>query len=239
MHFWWTRDDSVLRQEERTSTRRCQSAAGKLHDSDQRGNKAWGRWGVGISQMRVLPCALYVGETFDSNVAVMCPNDQSFVLPIWMYCRSEEYHDNVRRIDQKLNITNATLAKIPFDLDRWTGCRPGTISQRPPPSLLRRSHPMDFPRPPLRVGGLGRSWRKRTAHGPLRTDDTVLQDRCRPPARLPLAGRTAMPAWSWPTSNANGFGIARHCMPSRIKPVSSASRRYGVSRPPGNGCFNY
>ena len=146
----------------------------KLHDSDQRGNKAWGRWGVGISQMRVLPCALYVGETFDSNVAVMCPNDQSFVLPIWMYCRSEEYHDNVRRIDQKLNITNSTLAKVPFDLDRWTG-------------VARERYPNGLPRPysndPTQWIFHGHPcgsvvWdevEKWTAHGPLRTDDTVLQ----------------------------------------------------------------
>ncbi len=92
----------------------------KLHDSDQRGNKAWGNRGITISQMRVLPASLYLGETFDSNVAVIYPKGQSLVLPIWLYCRSAEYHDNVRRIDQKLNITNATLVKVPFDLAHWS-----------------------------------------------------------------------------------------------------------------------
>lgn len=92
----------------------------KLHDSDQRGNKAWGKLGIGISQMRILPVSLYTGEVFDSNIAVIYPSDQSFVLPIWTYCLSTEYHEAVRRIDQKLNVTNATLVKVPFDLDHWT-----------------------------------------------------------------------------------------------------------------------
>ena len=146
----------------------------KLHDSDQRGNKVWGKWGIGISQMRILPCSLYCGETFDSNVAVIYPNDQSLVLPIWMYCQSKEYHYNIRRIDQKLNITNATLVKVPFDLDRWT-------------EVANKKYPNGLPRPysddPTQWIFHGHPcgsvvWdktAKRTVHGPLRTDSTVLQ----------------------------------------------------------------
>lgn len=92
----------------------------KLHDSDQRGNRAWGFKGIGISQMNILPVALYTGETFDSNIAVILPKEQSLVLPIWTYCQSYEYHNEVRRIDQKMNVTNATLVKVPFDLEHWT-----------------------------------------------------------------------------------------------------------------------
>ena len=150
----------------------------KLHDSDQRGNKAWGRWGVGISQMRVLPCALYVGETFDSNVAVMCPtvvpDDMGHLPAIWCYCSSPEYSEAVRCIDQKLNVTNATLAKVPFDLDHWT-------------KVANERYTNGLPRP---YSGDPTQWifhghpsgaviwdeaRKKTVHGPLRTDDTVLQ----------------------------------------------------------------
>ena len=91
----------------------------KLHDSDQRGNRAWGKWGIGISQMRSLPVSLYTGETFDSNIAVILPKKQEFVLPIWLYCQSEEYYNEVRKIDKKVNVTNATLVKVPFDIAYW------------------------------------------------------------------------------------------------------------------------
>jgi hypothetical protein len=91
----------------------------KLHDSDQRGNKAWGKWGIGVSQMNSLPISLYTGAKFDSNIAIICPKNQSSVLPIWLYCKSNKYAIEVRKIDQKINVTNATLVKVPFDLEYW------------------------------------------------------------------------------------------------------------------------
>jgi len=92
----------------------------KLHDSDQRGNKAWGKWGIAISQMMELPVSLYTGATFDSNIAIIYPENQEHVLPIWTYCQSRDYYNEVRKIDQKLNVTNATLVKVPFDLEYWS-----------------------------------------------------------------------------------------------------------------------
>ena len=92
----------------------------RLHDSDQRGNQAWNKSGIAISQMRILPSSIYTGETFDSNIAVIYPKNQNMVLPIWLYCQSNQYHEEIRRIDQKLNVTNATLVKVPFDIDHWT-----------------------------------------------------------------------------------------------------------------------
>ena len=135
---------------------------------------AWGKVGVAISQMRILPCTLYTGEIFDKNVAVVSPKEESYLPAIWCFCSSPEYHDAVRRIDQKLNVTNATLAKVPFDLDRWT-------------EAARRKYPHGLPRPysddPTQWIFHGHPcgsvvWDetgKRTAHGPLRTDPTVLQ----------------------------------------------------------------
>ncbi|EHQ36234.1 Eco57I restriction-modification methylase domain-containing protein [Methanoplanus limicola] len=91
----------------------------KLHDSDKRGNKVWGKIGITISQMNKLPISLYIGTTFDSNSAVICPFNQDLVLPIWTYCQTEDYYNEVRKIDQALKVTNQTLAKVPFDLEYW------------------------------------------------------------------------------------------------------------------------
>ena len=91
----------------------------KLHDSDRRGNQAWGKWGIAVSQMGDLPVSLYTGDKFDSNVAVIVPKDQSLVPAIWAFCSSFDFSKAVRRIDQKLNATNATLVKVPFDLEHW------------------------------------------------------------------------------------------------------------------------
>jgi hypothetical protein len=92
----------------------------KLHDSDQRGNKAWKRWGVAVSQMGSLPVAFYLGNKFDSNIGVIVPVDSHHLPALWAYCSSPDYNKAVRKVDQKLNVTNATLGKVPFDLEHWT-----------------------------------------------------------------------------------------------------------------------
>jgi hypothetical protein len=91
----------------------------KLHDMHESGNRAWGKLGVAINQMRGLKASVYLGEKFDGNVSVIFPKDESFLLPLWAYCSSEEFSREVRRIDQKIAVTNATLTKVPFDVDHW------------------------------------------------------------------------------------------------------------------------
>ena len=90
-----------------------------LHDSDQRGKPVWGRFGVLISRMSSLPCALYLGDPFDQASAVIVPYDEAHVSAVWAFCSSPEFATAVRRIDKKLNVTSATLAKVPFDLAHW------------------------------------------------------------------------------------------------------------------------
>ena len=91
----------------------------RLHDADTRGNQVWGKWGVAVSQMGRIPVTLYSGEKFDSNVAVISPTHPDDLSAIWTFASSPEFQTAVRAVDQKLNVTNATLAKIPFDLAHW------------------------------------------------------------------------------------------------------------------------
>jgi hypothetical protein len=84
-----------------------------------RGEAAWGRLGIVVRQMRHLPCTLYTGEVFDTNCAVVSPHNEEHLAAIWAFCSSEHYRDTVRQLDQKTNVTNATLVKVPFDLEHW------------------------------------------------------------------------------------------------------------------------
>ena len=90
-----------------------------LHNVDRRGEEAWGKPGVAVTQMRTLAATLFKGEKFDTNVAVIIPFDPGFLPAIWCYCKSPDYYEAVRRIDYKVNVTNGTLVKVPFDLERW------------------------------------------------------------------------------------------------------------------------
>jgi hypothetical protein len=96
---------------------------GKIHKENKqayiKGVKVWGKLGVVVSMMRELPCTIYTGDAFDISCTPIVPKDPNHLLAIWSFCSSPEYYQAVRRIDQKLNVTNATLAKVPFDLERW------------------------------------------------------------------------------------------------------------------------
>jgi hypothetical protein len=91
----------------------------KLHDMHESGNLAWGKRGVAINQMNNLKASLFFGEKFDGNVNVVFPTDDRLLPALWAFCSSELYEQEVRRLDQKLAVTNATLIKVPFDAQQW------------------------------------------------------------------------------------------------------------------------
>ncbi|MDR1080790.1 MAG: SAM-dependent DNA methyltransferase [Deltaproteobacteria bacterium] len=133
----------------------------------------YGKPGVAVAQMAMLHSTLYSGEMFDSNVGPISPFDKDHLPALWCYCSSQEYHAAVRSIDQKLNVTNATLVKVPFAVDRWT-------------EVAKKQYPYGLPAPysddPTQWIFHGHPcgsaiWdgdAKRVAFGPLRTDGTVL-----------------------------------------------------------------
>lgn len=84
-----------------------------------RGHAAWGRTGIAINRVGRLSATLYTGEIFDDATAVIPVRNLEALPAIWCFCSDSSYSVEVRRINQKLSVANATLAKVPFDLDRW------------------------------------------------------------------------------------------------------------------------
>ena len=139
-----------------------------------RATDAIGKQGLMVSQMRQLPVTQFFGEPFDTNAGALVPKQIGFLPAIWCFCSSPEYNEAVRRIDQKLNVTNATLVKVPFDLNHWT-----KVAEEKYPNGLPNPY-TDDPTQWIFHGHPCGSvvWDeddKWTNHGPLRTDDTVLQ----------------------------------------------------------------
>lgn len=101
---------------------RWEDGRGSLASSGQarvQGTEAWGKRGVAIRQTRSLPATIYEGQLYDQSSAAIIPTDQDNLAALWAYCSSPEFHDDVRKLDKKKNVTNATLVKVPFDLERW------------------------------------------------------------------------------------------------------------------------
>ena len=137
-------------------------------------NQNLGNKGVAVSQMSNLFPTLYTGELYDSNIAPISPLNNSYIPAIWCFCSSPEYNEAVRRIDQKLNVTNATLVKVPFDLAYWQKVAdekyPNGLPQpysNDPTQWIFHGHPCG--------SVIWDETLKWTAEGALRTDETVLQ----------------------------------------------------------------
>lgn len=107
------------------------------------GLAALGKLGVAVAQMGQLSCTLYTGQLFDNNTAVIVPKNKELLPAIWAFCQSPEFLSAVRQIDTAVKVTNATLVKVPFDLEQWqevaeeTGPLPEPYSNDPTQWLFK------------------------------------------------------------------------------------------------------
>ncbi|MGL5288351.1 MAG: Eco57I restriction-modification methylase domain-containing protein [Aeromonas sp.] len=139
-----------------------------------KGLKAVGFHGVAIHRMGKIYAYHYGKERFHQNVATLLPKSDKYLPAIWCFCSSSEYSAAVRLIDQKLNVTNATLVKVPFDLDHWT-----QVAEEKYPNGLPRPYTNDptqwiFHGHPC-ASVVWDEESKWTKEGLVRFDETVLQ----------------------------------------------------------------
>lgn len=84
-----------------------------------RGKSIWGKEGIAISQMGLLPVTRFTGELFDDNAAALIPLNPCDLTAIWCFCSSHEYSTEVRSVDAGNKVWNAALTQVPFDLEYW------------------------------------------------------------------------------------------------------------------------
>jgi len=157
----WENNEGLLSRRQKTGESRVQ------------GWRAFNNKGILIGQTRTLRATLYNGELFDNNAAAIIPHDPSHLPAIWCFCSSPDYNTAVRKIDQSLKVTNATLVKVPFDIDHWQK----VAAEKYPHGL-----PAPYSNDPTQWIFHGHPcgsviWDeeiKMLARGPLRTDGTVL-----------------------------------------------------------------
>lgn len=139
-----------------------------------RGKPNWGRPGIVVTQMRDLSPCLYTGEIYDCNCCAVIPNNEKDLAALWVYAKSGQYTQEIRKINQKLNVTPKTLLSVPFDLDKWRSIAkeqyPNGLPQpytNDPTQWIFHCHPCGSV-----IWDEDSKW---TAHGELRVDDSVLQ----------------------------------------------------------------
>lgn len=85
----------------------------------KQGESAWGKKGISVSQMSSMPWSVYTGAIQDSNINVVVLDDVKVLIPVMCFVISEQFKTDIRKLDQKLSVTNATVKKVPFDLEYW------------------------------------------------------------------------------------------------------------------------
>ena len=101
---------------------RWDNGAGSLVNSPGayiRSKDTWDSQAIAIKLMTDLQAALFESSAFDMNVGALHPKNHDDLPAIWAYVSSDEFEKNVRKINQKLNVSIATLTNVPFDIERW------------------------------------------------------------------------------------------------------------------------
>lgn len=145
----------------------------KLHDMHESGNLAWGKKGIIINEQG-LKASLYCGSKFDASVSVLFPKNDEHLHALLVYCSSSEFVQDVRKLDRKRSVTNATFLKVPFDVNEWkerATKQLGDIFSEPysndPTQWIFHGHPC--------ASVVWDEESKWTKEGPVRFDETVLQ----------------------------------------------------------------
>ncbi|MBK9123542.1 MAG: N-6 DNA methylase [Chloroflexi bacterium] len=157
-----------------------QQGRGILHERAKRGQAvlagalAYGKPGVLVSPVGDMKTSIYHTALFDKSTAVISPANPELLAAIYCFSKTDEYAASISRLDDKVAVTNHTLVKVPFDLERWQKV---AVEQYPnglpkpysddPTQWIFHGHPCG--------SVIWNETTKWTDHGPLRTDSSVLQ----------------------------------------------------------------
>ncbi|PAR53235.1 restriction endonuclease subunit M [Vibrio metoecus] len=139
-----------------------------------RGREAWGCCGVSFSKMASLPVSIYCGYLYDDNTYTIIANTEEGQKAFANYCFSDRFRQDLRKFNQKLNVTRGIVEQLPFDFESWSevGSKqyPNGLPKpytNDPAQWIFHGHPCGSV-----VWDEDKKW---TAIAEKRTDDTVLQ----------------------------------------------------------------
>ncbi|MGP4986441.1 Eco57I restriction-modification methylase domain-containing protein [Pseudoalteromonas nigrifaciens] len=150
------------------------SSSGKTMHRPGLGNPSWDKTGIAVSQMGLFPISLYSGHKYDNNTAAITPIKAVSIEALFEYGRSQEFCNEIKRIDKSRKVNNKTILSVPFDKEKWE-------------HIAKSKYPNGLPKP---FSNILNQWifhgnpcasviwneeTKTTGISELREDDTVLQ----------------------------------------------------------------
>jgi len=102
---------------------RWEMGKGALHSSPTAHNfpptMLLGKAGIAIQQMQSLNVTLHSGAIFSPTVAPYFPEDSRLIPALWLFMSSDQFSEEVRKLNQKVNVTNGTFNSVPFNINFW------------------------------------------------------------------------------------------------------------------------
>ncbi|OSZ81160.1 type II restriction endonuclease subunit M [Chitinophagaceae bacterium IBVUCB2] len=83
------------------------------------GQKAFTKTGFYLTNVGRLQGCEFYAKPFTSEITVLIPKGNIKPEVVYSYILSEDYENELRKIDQNLAISTASVGKVPFDLVRW------------------------------------------------------------------------------------------------------------------------
>jgi len=98
------------------------------------GQKAFTKSGFYLTNVGRLHCCEFYAKPFTSEITVLIPKVNIKPAVIYSFILSEDYENELRKIDQNLAISTASVGKVPFDLVHWG-------------KIAAEKYPNDIPKP--------------------------------------------------------------------------------------------
>jgi hypothetical protein len=149
----------------------------RLGDGGQRawvrGTEFLGTQGIAVSATGKIKSCIHGGSFWNDSVLGLFPKNKSDFKAIYSYCNSKEFEENVRAIDQKLNVRSA-VTKVHFDKKYWDKRAEQEFPNGLPKLYTNEITQWIFHGHPC-ASVIWDKETKMTAVGQLRQDDSVLQ----------------------------------------------------------------
>lgn len=138
------------------------------------GRDAWGNHGVAITYTGSLRTTIYTGELFENVICVLIPKRKQWLPALWSFCKSKNFEQAVRSVNQKLSVDVRYFEKAPIDISHWEH-----VAEQKFPNGLPKPYTNDPTQWIFHGHPCGSVvWdeeQKWTVESDLRVDDTVLQ----------------------------------------------------------------
>ncbi|MBM3454072.1 MAG: type II restriction endonuclease subunit M [Bacteroidetes bacterium] len=83
------------------------------------GQKAFNKFGYYLTNVGRIQVSTFFARPFTSEITVLIPKINVSSEAVFSYINSTEYPTELRKIDQNLAISTASVGKVPFDLEHW------------------------------------------------------------------------------------------------------------------------